>query len=76
MESYSNYNLDDILVRTFMMPAVMPKDKINMINMPNNTYSSNQNNSTINNFKFLTPEEGFLSTTLHPLQTETVHALA
>ena len=31
MESYSNYNLDDILVRTFMMPAVMPKDKINMI---------------------------------------------
>ena len=55
MESYSNYNLDDILVRTFMMPAVMPKDKINMINMPNNTYSSNQNNSTINNFKFLTP---------------------
>lgn len=60
MESYSNYNLDDILVRTFMMPAVMPKDKINMINMPNNTYSSNQNNSTINNFKFLTPEEGFL----------------
>ena len=53
MESYSNYNLDDILVRTFMMPAVMPKDKINMINMPNNTYPSNQNNSTINNFKFL-----------------------
>ena len=45
MESYSNYNLDDILVRTFMMPAVMPKDKINMINMPNNTYSSNQNNN-------------------------------
>ena len=39
MESYSNYNLDDILVRTFMMPAVMPKDKINMINMPNNTLS-------------------------------------
>ena len=33
MESYSNYNLDDILVRTFMMPAVMPKDKINMINI-------------------------------------------
>lgn len=60
MESYSNYNLDDILVRTFMMPAVMPKDKINMINMPNNTYSPNQNNNTINNFKFLTPEEGFL----------------
>ena len=48
MESYSNYNSDDILVRTFMMPAVMSKDKINMINMPNNTYSSNQNmNHTI-----------------------------
>ena len=54
MESYSNYNLDDILVITFMMPAVMPKDKINMINMSNNTYPSNQNNSTINNSKFLT----------------------
>ena len=59
MESYSNYNLDDILVRTFMMPAVMPKDKINMINMPNNTYSSNQNNSTINNFKFLRNEKDY-----------------
>ena len=60
MESYSNYNLDDILVRTFMMPAVMPKDKVDMINMPNNTYSSNQKSNTINNFKFLTPDEDFI----------------
>ncbi len=46
MENYSSYNIDDVLVRTFMMPAVMPGD-INKIN--NNKYS-----------KFLEPKEGFL----------------
>lgn len=43
-ENYSNYGFDDIFMRTFMMPAVMPGD-INKMN---------------DNNKFLEPKEGFL----------------
>lgn len=51
-QSYSNYGLDDIFVRNFMMPAVMPGTQVNMQNN-NQLNTSNQN-------KFLNPQEGFL----------------
>lgn len=58
-QNYSNHGLDDILVRTFMMPAVMP----NQMNMQNNTQMNSQNTNQIsmmNQNKFVDPKEGFL----------------
>ena len=63
MENYSSYNLDDILVRTFMMPAVMPNEYTNMNMLPKTNaeiYMNNNNNNLSYNSKFLNPEEGFL----------------
>ena len=47
---YSNYGLDDAIIRTFMMPAVEPFSKTNMKN----------NQNMMNNNKFVMPNEGFL----------------
>ena len=47
---YSNYGLDDAIIRTFMMPAVEPYNKINMKN----------NQNMMGNNKFVMPNEGFL----------------
>ena len=52
-QSYSNYGLDDIFVRNFMMPAVMPGTQVNIQN-------NNQLNTSSNQNKFLNPQEGFL----------------
>lgn len=52
-QSYYDYGgLDDIFIRNFMMPAIMPNSKINM--------NSNNNSNMINKNKFLNPSEGFL----------------
>lgn len=51
-QSYSNHGLDDIFVRNFMMPAIMPSDGVNMQN--NNLLNS------LNQNKFLNQQEGFL----------------
>ena len=45
-QNYPDYMLDDIIMRNFMMPAVMPNKQNNMDNM-------NQN-------KFVNPKEAFL----------------
>ena len=49
-DEYSNYGLDDAIIRTFMMPAVEPFSKTNMKN----------NQNMMNNNKFVMPNEGFL----------------
>lgn len=64
-ESYSNYGLDDVFMRTFMIPAVMPNSGANNIglNMLNNTQmgmQGNNNQNIINQNKFVSPGEGFL----------------
>lgn len=63
-ESYSSYGLDDILYRTFMMPAVMPSDSNSNLrmNLLNNTgiLPANNNQNMINQNKFVSPQEGFL----------------
>lgn len=49
-ENYKNYGLDEIFVRNFMMPAVMPEQKVNM-----------QKNLNVNTqSKFIDPKEAFL----------------
>ena len=64
MENYT-YGMDDILFRTFMMPAVMPNNtnlntQMNMLdNASVNANFNNQNMMNKNN-KFLSPKEGFL----------------
>ena len=49
-EYYSNYDLDDVFSRTFMMPAVMPKNSNNItqMNMLNNVQNGIQNNNNLN----------------------------
>lgn len=64
-EYYSNYDLDDVFVRTFMMPAVMPKNsnnitQMNMLNNVQNGIQNNNNLNMVNSSKFLSPQEGFL----------------
>lgn len=64
-ESYSSYGLDDVFMRTFMIPAVMPNSQTNNIglNMLNNTQMGMQGNNNQNMMKqnkFTTPSEGFL----------------
>ena len=48
-DEYSNYGLDDAIIRTFMIPAVEPFSKTNM-----------KNNQNMMNNKFVMPNEGFL----------------
>lgn len=43
----NNYDMDDIIYRNFMMPAVMPKDNLN-------------NKNSNSNGKFINPNEAFL----------------
>lgn len=64
-ESYSSYGLDDVFMRTFMIPAVMPNSGTNNIglNMLNNTQMGMQgdnNQNMMKQNKFTTPGEGFL----------------
>lgn len=64
-ESYSSYGLDDVFMRTFMIPAVMPNSQTNNIelNMLNNTQMGMQGNNNQNMMKqnkFTTPGDGFL----------------
>lgn len=63
-ENYT-YGMDDILYRTFMMPAVMPNNtnlntQMNMISKTNTNASFNNQNMMNKNNKFLSPKEGFL----------------
>ena len=64
-ESYSSYGLDDVFMRTFMMPAVMPNSQTSNteLNMLNNTQmgmQGNGNQNMMNQNKFVLPQEGFL----------------
>lgn len=64
-ESYSSYGLDDVFIRTFMIPAVMPNSQNSsmQLNMLNNTQmgmQSNNNQNIMNQNKFVMPQEGFL----------------
>ncbi len=64
-ESYSSYGLDDVFMRTFMIPAVMPNIQNNNLkmNMLSNTQTGMQGNSysnMMNQSRFLSPQEGFL----------------
>lgn len=63
-ESYSSYGLDDVFMRTFMMPAVMPNTQSSNLymNMLNSTQISTANNNSnmTNKNKFVSPSEGFL----------------
>lgn len=63
-ESYSSYGLDDVFMRTFMMPAVMPNtqdsnSKMNMLNYTQTMNANNNSNMMMKN-KFVSPSEGFL----------------
>lgn len=51
-ESYSSYGIDDVFMRTFMIPAVMPNSQTDSMQ------SNNQNIMSQN--KFILPGEGFL----------------
>lgn len=56
--------MDDVLYRTFMMPAVMPNStnlntQMNMFNNTNTSAGFNNNQNMMTN-KFLSPKEGFL----------------
>lgn len=51
-QNYSNHGLDDIFVRNFMMPAIMPGTQ--------NKMQNNNQLSTTNQNKFLVPKEAFL----------------
>ena len=53
-DSYSNYGVDDVIMRTFMMPAVMPYNQSNIKDFEDNKQI------ITTNYKFLSPEEGFL----------------
>lgn len=64
-ESYSSYSLDDVFMRTFMIPAVMPNPQnssiqLNMLNNNQMSMLSNNNQNIINQNKFVMPQEGFL----------------
>lgn len=63
-QSYSSYGFDDVFMRTFMIPAVMPNNLNNsQINTLNNTqlgFQGNNQSNTMNQSKFLMPQEGFL----------------
>lgn len=63
-DNYSSYGLDDVFMRTFMMPAVMPNNtNTTQINMLNNAQMGTLNNNGSNimsQTKFLMPQEGFL----------------
>ena len=50
-QSYSNYGMDELFVRNFMMPAVMPNSSVGM---------SNNNSNVMNKNKFVNPNEAFL----------------
>ncbi len=58
------YGMDDILYRTFMIPAVMPNNKsntqMNIVNKTNPNASFNNQNMMNKTNKFLSPKEGFL----------------
>ncbi len=63
-ESYSSYGLDDVFMRTFMMPAVMPNNsnsslQMNMLNHSQISTTNNNSNMMMQN-KFVSPQEGFL----------------
>lgn len=63
-ESYSSYGLDDVFMRTFMMPAVMPNNpnsnlQMNMLTNTQMATTNNGGNMTMQN-KFVSPQEGFL----------------
>lgn len=65
MTNNYTYGMDDILFRTFMMPAVMPNNtnlntQMNMISKTNTNASFNNNQNMVNKNKFLSPREGFL----------------
>ena len=64
IQSYSNYGLDDVLSRTFMIPAVMPNTVINpQVSMQNNAQTlsqTNGSNNMVNQNKFVNSTEGFL----------------
>ena len=64
-ESYSSYGLDDVFMRTFMIPAVMPNTQnanLKMMNMSNHTQTSatNNNSNMMMQNRFVSPNEGFL----------------
>lgn len=64
MQNYSNYGLDDVFMRTFMMPAVMPNTVNNpQMTIKESTQTISQNNNgynMMNQSKFVNPTEGFL----------------
>lgn len=65
MTNNYTYGMDDILFRTFMIPAVMPNStnlytQMNMLNNTETNAGFNNSQSKVNKGKFLSSEEGFL----------------